>query len=690
MIARFIPARRQVVWGLVAAVVACAALLGVAYARTSIPSPTALAAAQTTTLYYSDGHTVLARVGAANRIDVPLSEVPKRVQHAVLAAEDRNFYSEPGISATGIMRALFDDLRGGDISQGGSTITQQYVKNAYLSAQRSFTRKIKEILIALKLGQVRSKATILDDYLNTIYFGRNAYGIQAAAKAYFGRSVSQLTTAQGALLAAVINGPGIYDPQINPHAAHARWDYVINGMVTEHWLSARHAKRLHFPATQQNAATTGCSRGYKAFICNAVRDELITDDGITQAQWELGGLKVVTTINRKAQHAARDAENQFVTNHHGRPESGLVSIKPGDGAIEAMWGGREYCKHLTSDDCVDLTGIGSSFARPPGSSMKPYTLIAALKQGISLNDTEFPGSPHIPFPGTTTGISNAGGEACSSPCTLTRALAQSINTVFVPLAQKVGPTNVDEVAYDSGIPKSTKLSKFPEVSLGTEPVSVLDQAVGYATIAAKGIAAKPYLISSVKVVDGTTIYRAHPSTHRAYSESVAAQATYAMTKVLDCSWGGTACGKALTGRPAAGKTGTTTDNTNAWFIGFTPQLATAVWLGNDTKHSHQPVTASGLEVFGGDIPAKIWQATMNQALAGAPVLQFPTTTFTGTTSPPPPSTSPSTSPTPTRRHSQSASPSPSPTQSSPSPTLSPSPSSSPLVGGPPSQSPPRR
>ena len=245
------PSPKQILWGLLGAVVVFGVLAGVAYAKTSIPSPSTIASQQTTTIYFSNGHTVLARIGTTNRTDAPLSQIPLTVQHAVLAAEDRHFYSEPGVSPTGIVRALAVDIRGGDISQGGSTITQQYAKNAYLSDQRSLSRKLTEIVIATKLGQTRSKNTILDDYLNTIYFGRDAYGIQAASLAYFGVNSSQLTTAQGALLAAVIRGPSIYDPRVKSDRANAiaRWHYVIDGMVSQKWLTQARASSLKFPKT---------------------------------------------------------------------------------------------------------------------------------------------------------------------------------------------------------------------------------------------------------------------------------------------------------------------------------------------------------------------------------------------------------------------------------------------------------
>src|SRR3954453_324933 len=226
---RFLPSGRQMLWGVLAAIAFTVVLVGIAYAATAIPSPNSFATAQATTVYYKDGKTVMARFGTTSRVDVPLSKVPVPVRQAVLAAEDRNFYGEPGISPTGIMRAVWVDMRGGDIKQGGSTITQQYVKNAYLTQERTFTRKFKEIFIAVKLGNTQSKDQILTDYLNTIYFGRNAYGIQAASKAYFGKDVNKLDAAEGAVLAAVIRAPGVYDPKVNHAKAVDRWHYVIDG-----------------------------------------------------------------------------------------------------------------------------------------------------------------------------------------------------------------------------------------------------------------------------------------------------------------------------------------------------------------------------------------------------------------------------------------------------------------------------
>ncbi len=677
-------------WGMIAAILVTAGLIAAAYATTSIPTPNTNATAQLTTIYASDGKTVIARIGT-NRIDVPLSAIPIQLQHAVLAAEDRQFFNEPAVSATGTLRALFEDLRGADITQGGSTITQQYVKNAFLSAQRTFTRKLDEILIAIKLGQTTSKAQILDDYLNTIYFGRDAYGVQAAATAYFGKPLSQLTVADDAVLAEVIQAPTDLDPGVKADrpAAQARFQYVINGMVSQGWLTAAKAAKVHLPRTpgpKTSKSQPGCS-GNDCFIKDAVLAEL-SQMGFTQQQLEQGGYKIITTINPAAQSAAEQAVDAAqssgqINEKTGKPETAVVSIKPGDGAIEAMYAGPGCHNTKSNTGCIDTTGVTNlfdpstiSYGRPPGSSMKPYTLIAALEQGISLDQIEN-GPPEIPEPGFPGGfLHNAGDETCSSPCNLVTALAESINTVFFPLAQQVGPEHVADVAHAAGFPNSVKLPDNPEITLGVNDVPVVDQADGYATIAAGGERAAPYLVSQVIDPSGQVVAKAPKKLSRAFSPEVAANATYAMQQVLACSpVQGTACGKALSGRPAAGKTGTATNasnnNSDAWFIGFTPQLATAVWVGNDVHGS--TLSAGGLEIYGGEVPATIWQATMQGALANQPVEPFPTPTITTpspppiTTSAPPSPTASTTSPSPT---TSTTSPTPQPTTAKPTPTKS--------------------
>ena len=692
---RYAPTRRQMLWGVLGAFLFLVAFVVIAYSLTRIPNPNETATNQQNFFLYSNGK-IMAHGGQVNRINVKLDQVPAPVRYAVLSAEDRNFESEPGISPTGIMRALVTDLRGGDIQQGGSTITQQYVKNAYLSQQRTFTRKIKEIFISLKLSNTKSKDEILQDYLNTIYFGRNAYGIAAAAQAYFGKNVSKLNAGEGAVLAAVIRAPSYYDPSTNHDAAVARWHYVIDGMVKEHWLPSDAAARAQFPTVlkpgQGVSASNGDCVGPTGFICQAVKFDLMKH-GFSEDRLAAGGYRVYTTIDQTAQKGAVDAETannggyRTTGPDRGR-ESALISVQPGDGAIRAMYGGDVFCPpQQRPDACTDLTGLSNNYARSPGSSFKPYTLIAALQQGISL-DSRFPGPAHIDFPGTDgKGISNSQNETCLPQCTLTQALAKSINTIFVPLADKVGPDKVAQVAHDAGVDKKHELAEVPTITLGTSDVSPLDQAVGYATIAAQGIYAKPYIVAKVVSADGHVVYRAKKETHRAFPADVMADTTYAMTQVLGPT--GTAAGKGLPGRPAAGKTGTdgeVSGNKNAWFIGFTPQLSTAVWFGN-AEHNHQ-VTTDGAPVYGGGLPASTWQQMMTAALQGQPVENFPPPAHVGHAINPSPTAS-SASPSPTATQSATTAPitpTAKPSNSLPpivtqSPSPSPSPTSSPSGGG---------
>src|SRR3954453_16531330 len=315
---RYAPTPRQMLWGVLGAFVLMVLFVGIGYAVTSIPSPNSIATPQSTVLSYSDGKHVLARLGDTNRTNVALSQVPVDVQHAVLSAEDRNFESEPGISPTGIVRALVVDLKGGDV-QGGSTITQQYVKNAYLTQERTFSRKFKEIFIAVKLGNTEQKSTILENYLNTIYFGRGAYGIQAASRAYFHKDVQHLDVAEGAVLAGVIRSPNGYDPQLNHAAAVSRWHYVVDGMVKKGWLTSDRASALRFPTVAAYKAGTnssGCT-GPTGFICQAVKADLARH-GFSEQRLSAGGHRVYTTIDQKAQQAAVAA----MAAHNGGYQSG--------------------------------------------------------------------------------------------------------------------------------------------------------------------------------------------------------------------------------------------------------------------------------------------------------------------------------------------------------------------------------
>jgi membrane peptidoglycan carboxypeptidase len=623
------------------------AAFGVAYARTDIPQPNQLANAQASIIYYSDGKTEMDRISVVNRESVPLTKIPLHVQRALLAAEDRTFYQNSGVSPTGIARAVVVALKGGP-TQGGSTITQQYVKNYFLTQDRTISRKVKEFIISMKIDQQESKNTILANYLNTIYYGRGAYGIQTAAKAYFGVDVSQLTVAQGALLASVIRGPAFYDPVLGTKQmdnAKSRVDYVLNGMVTEGWLGPAERAKTTFPTVLPRAKTT--KAGTVGYITNEVRSELKAKLKLSDADIDRGGLRIVTTINRRAQAAAVKAVTGNVPSEKDAPDLhvGLAAIRPGDGAVVAMYGGKDYSTRQFNNS-TDARMQG-------GSTFKVFGLLAALQKDISTK-TRFDGHSPQYFPefkdstgkdsATRNGrVKNFGNEQFGT-IDLRKALAHSVNTVFAQLNIKLAApgtaaTGVREAAVLAGLPRNTPdLGTNMANIFGTASPRVIDMANAYATIAAQGQKATPYLIVTVKSADGGIDYKVKKQLTPAFDKSVTADVTDAMTHVVT---EGTGKGALALGRPAAGKTGTTTDNLAVWFDGFTPQLCAAVGIyqGDGTKTIK---VKHGPEVTGGGIPVDIWTAFMKGALQGIKVIDFPTREGVGDSSVPTPTTAPPT------------------------------------------------
>jgi membrane peptidoglycan carboxypeptidase len=663
--------------------------VAVGYAVTTVPPPNKIATAQATRVLYADGRSEIGRIGK-NRIIVPLSGMSQEAQHAVLAAENRDFYSEPGISPKGIARALFSNVKAGGVSQGGSTITQQYAKNAFLTQERTYTRKVKEVFIALKMSQTVSKDTILADYLNTIYFGRGAYGIEAAAQTYFGGNVhaKDLTAAQAAVLASSIRSPAGYDPTKHAERAKDRWAYVLDGMVKKGWLAQDDRDKAVYPKV-----TAPGSKSFPGAL-DYVREQVIADlekHGFDEARITAGGLVVHTTLERRAQEGAVKAVESLlpVGKDKDDPVSALVAVQPGTGKVIAYYGGRDPGGF---DYAADGKGV------QPGSSMKPYTLAAALEQGISV-DNSYDGSSPQQICGST--IHNDAGDPPFGRINLATALQYSANTVYYRLACDIGPQRIADLAHAAGIPDSQPLADdvthkpTAQITLGAGgyQIHVIDQAAGYATFAAKGTRATPYFVSKVTDGNGNELYSAKPSTGRAFSEGVAADATYAMQKVVQ---GGTGTRAQLAnGRPTAGKTGTTDKNKNAWFAGFTPQLATAVWVG---RPSGAPLTGvPGLKggVYGGTIPAKIFKAFMDTALQGTDPMPFPPKAGVGKQVGPTATATPSATATATPSRTPSSSPStvvtvpPSVLPTSPSPSSTPAPthSATPAATASPSASP---
>lgn len=622
--------------------IAGATLFALAYFTVSIPNPNDYVNSQATIIQYSNGAEI-GRLGAQNRTMVPLAKIPLDVRHAVLAAENRDFYSERAFSITGILRAGINNLRGGAL-QGGSTITQQYAKTAFLTPERSIKRKIKELVIAIKLENQLSKDQILENYLNTIYFGRGSYGIETAAQQYFNRNVNQLTLAQAAVLASILRSPGYYDPsysEANAERLNARFDYVIKGMVGAGWMTEEEADKTKLPVIRARV-TAGSLSGPKGHVIALAQKEL-NALGFTDEQLLIGGLIVRTTLDQKAQRAAVDAVDKQTPKK--APESlhiGLVAIRPGTGEIIALYGGKDYLVRQLSDATQSIALAGSTF--------KPFALIAALEQGIPLTSIWDGNSPQVfddlgkPYP-----VSNYGDKTWGQ-ISLLKATAISANTVYVPLGIKVGPDKVVEVARRAGIPQSVAMMPTPSVVLGPASPRVIDVAVAYATFAAQGVYAKPFLVSRVQGPNKGVLYEAKPQGQEVFTKEVIADLTYALSEVVRS--GTATSGTSGLGRPAAGKTGTSEQNASAWFSGYTPQLAASVAFFRENASQTLNGIGGLTSVTGGTFPAKVWTAFMIGALKGEPKMAFPTPVHIGGTDPivmtsPSPTATPTATPTPT-------------------------------------------
>ncbi len=598
--------------------IATTVLLALAYFTVNIPDANAYVNSQATIIQYSNG-TEIGRIGTQNRQIIPLAKIPLKVRHAVLAAEDRGFYSNRAFSVTGIARALLNNLKGGAL-QGGSTITQQYAKTAFLTPSRTIQRKIKELVISVKLENQLSKDQILENYLNTIYFGRGSYGVMTAAQQYFNRNVDQLTNAQAAVIASILRAPGFYDPAIskaNEVRLKARFEYVKKGMLDAGWLTKKEAANMKFP-TIAPRATSGELSGPKGHVIEAVRKELISL-GFSQDQLLVGGLVIKTTLDQKAQQSAVDAVNKlYPTKAPANLHIGLVAIRPGTGEIIALYGGRDYLVRQLSDATQSIALAGSTF--------KPFALVAALEQGIPLTSMWNGDSPQVfDDAGKPYDVSNYGNEGWGQVDLLT-ATKHSVNTVFVPLGIKVGPTAVVDVARRAGIPDAVAMMPTPSVVLGVASPHVIDVANAYATFAAQGIKSKPFLVAQVMGPNKGVLYQAKPVTQEVFSKDVMADLTYALKGVVN---GGTGAAALALGRPAAGKTGTSESNASAWFSAYTPQLAASVALFRDSASESLNGIGGLNSVTGGTFPAKIWTAFMKGALKGQPIVDFPAPTNIG-------------------------------------------------------------
>ena len=600
-------------------------LFGFAYFTVSIPDPNAYVNSQATIIQYADGSEI-GRIGSENRTVVSLAQIPMDVRNAVMAAEDRNFYSNRAINPLAIVAAVWDNVVNLGSGRGGSTITQQYAKTAFLTPERSIQRKVKELVIAIKLENQFTKDEILENYLNTIYFGRGSYGVQTASQIYFGTTVDKLNIAQSAVLASILRSPGLYDPGFkkeNLPRLEARFKYVLDGMVEKKWLDKEKADAVKFPIINPRV-TSGALAGPKGYVISWVERELNLL-GFTDEQLMIGGYIIKTTLVKEAQEAAVFAVNKEAPTR--APENlhiGLVAIKPGTGEILAMYGGQDYLKYQFNAATQGITSGGSSF--------KAFALIAALEQGIPLSSVWNGDSPKVyddgigrPYP-----VNNYGGESWGDLSLLT-ATEKSVNTIYVPLGMKAGLEKVVDVARRAGIPESVEMVASPSVSLGSASPHVIDLANAYATFAANGVYAEPFIINEVQGPNKGILYQGRIQAQEVFQKDVMADLTYALSKAT--SSGTAAVVGARVARPTAGKTGTSNDNASAWFNGYTPEVAASVAFYRDDATQTLNGIGGLTSVTGGSFPARIWAEFVKKYLAKTPVQQFPEPAFIGGSEP---------------------------------------------------------
>ncbi|HWS57349.1 MAG TPA: transglycosylase domain-containing protein, partial [Actinotalea sp.] len=571
--------------------------------------------AQTTTIYYSDGTTAMGTLGVQNRVIVASEAIPEHVKAAVVAAEDRTFYENAGVNVTGMARALWVNLRGGD-RQGGSSITQQYAERYYFDETVSTLRgKLQETMLAIKLDRVQDKDEILSNYLNTIYFGRDSYGIETAARSYFGVSAAELTVSQAALLAGVIPSPNNFDPRVSPQDAERRWNYVLDGMVVTGALTQAERDAQVLPETVEYARSDTYA-GPQGYLLDMVERELLATSSITSDDLRSVGYRIVTTVDPALQQAAVESVAAMPADHAANLRTALVTLDPQDGAILALYGGPDFLTQPRNAVTQDVAQAGSTF--------KPFTLTAYLEAGGSLR-SRYLGTDGMVVEGFPDGVSNFGGQSFGE-IDVVEATAKSVNAVYAQMNVEVGPAATLDVASRGGLPdEALEGQEVPANVLGTASPHPLDMAQAYNTFSAQGMGTEPFIVRSVEYLDGRVAHTGGVSPAQVFAADVMADVTYALTQVVEAP-GATARKAQAVGHPVAGKTGTSNENRSAWFVGYTRQLTTAIALYQVGPNGEtEVITPFGgySQITGGSVPLDVWTAYMTRAMSGREVLEFP-------------------------------------------------------------------
>ncbi|MFF9814578.1 transglycosylase domain-containing protein [Streptomyces sp. NPDC014006] len=698
------------------------AVAGIGYAMVGVPDLAKTATSQNNVYYWADKSQMVATGGETNRQIINLEQIPKAMQYAVISQENKTFETDSGIDPKGIARALLNMARGGE-TQGGSTITQQYVKNAMLNDQsQTLTRKFKEIFVSIKVGATVKKDDIMAGYLNSAYYGRNAYGIQAAARAYFNKDAVDLNPGECAFLAAMLKGATYYDPagatSIDPAAtpdanrkrATSQMQDTLNKMVEYGHLDAAQRDKYRTLPTVQNPRSNTRLSGQIGYLVDLANSYLVThsdETHVDQQKLREGGLSIYTTFDKKKIQELQASVTKVQKANIKpklRPETdthvqfGGASVDPGTGAIKAIYGGEDATKHFTNN--ADATGA------QVGSTFKPFVLAAAMEWGKrnpelgpdqaqdertivspkslynaknKLKIKDYQGNVWTNEKGEEWLQTNDGQKSYGEPpkylIDLREAMRESVNSPFVQLGMDVGLDKVKQAAMDAGLLESSLAgTSYPSFSIGTSDPSAIRMAGAYGTFAASGKQRDPYSVEKVVSKDGVA-FEHRAKTKQAFSEKVADNVTDVLKTVVDK---GTGTAAQLPGRDVAGKTGTTDGNKSAWFVGYTPQLSTAITMfryDDDASNKNRTFlemfgTGGQKKIHGASFPAQIWHDYMAEALKGEPAKPFPAPEPIGEIINAQPSPTPTPSVTETEKESPSPTPSPSHSSPSPSPSVS--------------------